>query len=428
MNVTEQNEIVTQFSSRLNEPHWLLQKRLEALNELERYPLPKLERTNIKNWKFDVFRFYDEESSTTETNQLPTVIQSFISNHEPEQFILQQNRRVLIKPNQPNSQGVIYTDLNTAAIEHEDLVRPYLHESIKNEKNKLFAWNKVFWNGGVFLYVPKNQEVKLPFQSLFWAKGEKSGIFPHILVVAEENSRLELITNFVADHQDNPALNNAIIEVFVKQNAQVRVATVNHMGRSAIDVIYRRAVVERDGKLEWIIGDFSSGRMISNTESDLKGEGSTAHIKSVAMGAGVMKANMTSTVNHLAPHTNSDIQARAVMKDESSSILNSITKIEKGASKSDGQQSGKVLMLNPKARGDANPILLIDENDVVAGHAASVGQIDPLQIFYLMSRGISQAEAEKLIVFGFLGAVVAEIPSKPLRERLEQVIERKFHL
>jgi Fe-S cluster assembly protein SufD len=139
-----------------------------------------------------------------------------------------------------------------------------------------------------------------------------------------------------------------------------------------------------------------------------------------------MRGNVTSYIRHIARNTASEINARSVMKDQASSILNSITKIEKGASKSDGQQSGKVLMLGEKARGDANPILLIDENDVSAGHAASVGRIDPLQLYYLMSRGISRAEAEKLIIHGFLDTVLSQIPSETLRESIHRVIERKF--
>lgn len=420
---------VTKLSERHKEPKWLLQQRLASLQESTDLPLPKLERTHIQNWKFEEFRIDQEEVAPTAFNQLPEDVHSFITNEENAQIIVQKNMQVVVSQNKGiEEQGVIFTDLNTAILHHEELIKPYLFSTLKSEKNKLFSLHKALWSGGIFLYVPRNLELKIPFQSLFWLKGEHVGMFPHLIVVAEENSRVELIANFVAEHDDRPSVNNAILEVFVGQNANVRIATVNNMPQSVVDVVYRRAIVERDGHLEWIIGDFSEGRMISDNYTALKGEGGKVNVKAVTMGAGEMRANITSTIDHLARYTTSDILARSVMKNTASSILNSITKIEKGASKSNGQQSGKVLMLNPKARGDANPILLIDENDVVAGHAASVGRVDPMQIFYLMSRGISKEEAEKLIVYGFLGTVISNIPSKSLKEQLDRVIERKFHL
>ncbi len=418
---------VTKLSEKNKEPKWLLEQRLTSLQESKDLPLPKLERTRITNWGFEDFHLDQDKVAHTELNRLPEDIHSFLTHEDNSHIIVQKNMQVVVAKSQGiEEQGVIFTDLNTAILQHEELVKPYLFSTLEGEKNKLFSLHKALWSGGIFLYVPRNRELKIPFQSLFWLKGKNMGMFPHVIVVAEENSRVELIANFVAEQDDRPSVNNAILEAFVGQNAQVRIATVNHMPQSVVDVIYRRAVVERDGKLEWIIGDFSEGRLISDNYTALKGEGGQVNVKAVTMGAGEMKANITSTVDHLARHTTSDILARSVMKNTASSILNSITKIEKGASKSNGQQSGKVLMLNPKARGDANPILLIDENDVIAGHAASVGRVDPMQIYYLMSRGITEEEAEKLIVYGFLGIVLSNIPSQSLKEQLDRIIERKF--
>jgi Fe-S cluster assembly protein SufD len=217
-----------------------------------------------------------------------------------------------------------------------------------------------------------------------------------------------------------------VIEVFVGAGAVVRVATVNNLGSSVVDATYRRSLVDRDGRLEWIVADMGEGRTLSDNTVHLNGKGGSADVKAVVLGTGDMRANVTTSIHHRGEHTASDINARSVMKDSASSILNSITKIEKGAKKSDGQQASKVLMLNAEARGDANPILLIDENDVVAGHAASVGRVDPLQLYYLMSRGISQAKAEQLIIRGFLDAVVSEIPSEALRNQIHRVMERKL--
>ncbi|SFI90026.1 Fe-S cluster assembly protein SufD [Thermoflavimicrobium dichotomicum] len=418
-------QVITQLSQSLKEPDWLLADRLEALELATQLPLPKVEQTNISGWNFTNFKPYTEESPV-QIDQLPDHVKSYLFDEKSGNLLVQKNSSVVFKQlaDELAQKGIIFTDLTTASREHGDLVKKYLTQAVKKEEHRLAALNAALWTGGVFLYVPRNVEVEVPFQSLFWAAGENVGIHPHILIIADENSRVEFVANYVGD--DLVSLNNSVIEVFVRQNAQVRVATINNMGKSAVEVIYRRALVDRDGKMEWIIGDLSEGRIISDNTSYLNGQGGTANVKAVALGVGKMRANITSNIHHFGTYTNSDIQARSVMKDEASSILNSITKIEKGASKSDGQQSGKVLMLNPKARGDANPILLIDENDVKAGHAASVGRIDPIQLYYLMSRGITKEQAEKLIIFGFLDQVISEIPSESLRQNIIHVIEGKF--
>ncbi|MNP19562.1 FeS cluster assembly protein SufD [compost metagenome] len=165
---------------------------------------------------------------------------------------------------------------------------------------------------------------------------------------------------------------------------------------------------------------------MSDTNSILKGNGSSSDSKVIAVGSGSQKLNYTTRAQHFGKNTPSQMITRAVLREQSTAIINGITKIEKGASKSDGQQTEKVLMLSPKARGDANPILLIDEDDVTAGHAASVGQVNAEQVYYLMSRGISRTEAEALIIYGFLAPVVSQIPLEGLQTQLQSLVERKL--
>lgn len=423
------SNVVTQLSEKQQEPDWMLQSRLDALQNAAKLPLPKLEKTNIDRWNFTRFTPYTEEAAISSLTELPEEIREFIFDDENANVVVQKNSSIIFRQitEKLAEKGVIFTDLATATREHEELVKKYfMTEGLKKDEHQLSALHAALFSGGIFLYVPRNVELEVPLQGLFWLSGADSAIIPHILIVAEASSRVEFVANYVAGHGDQGAMNNSVIEAFVGPNARVRVATVNNLSDSAVDVTYRRSIVDRDAQLEWIVADLSDGRVISDNTSHLNGEGGNVRVRTVAMGAGEMRANITSTIHHRGRHTASDINARSVMKDSASSILNSITKIEKGASKSDGQQSGKVLMLNPKARGDANPILLIDENDVTAGHAASVGRIDPLQMYYLMSRGISKTEAEKLIIFGFLDAVISEIPSESLRRRIHRVIERKF--
>jgi len=421
--------VIETFSRKHQEPEWLTQFRLEALRQAAQLPLPKLEKTNIERWNFASFIPYKEETALAGLADLPKSLREFVFDEENASVIVQKNASVVFRQLAEglSEKGVIFTDLHTAAQKHEELFKKHLMtKGVKKEEHRLSALHAAMMSGGVFLYVPKNVQLAVPVQGLFWLSGKGHAMFPHVIIVAEEGSKVDFVANFVAEVGDEAALNNCVIEVFVGANSDVRVATMNNLGKETVDVTYRRSLVERDGRLEWIVADFSDGRVISDNTAHLSGEGSQMQVKTVVLGTGEMRANVTSTIHHEARHTISDINARSVMKDSASSILNSITKIEKGASKSDGQQSGKVLMLNPEARGDANPILLIDENDVSAGHAASVGRIDPLQLYYLMSRGISKKEAEKLLIYGFLDAVISKIPSEALQKRIYRVIERKF--
>lgn len=419
-------QFITQLSQKLQEPAWMLEHRLSAFHKMNELPLPKVEKTNLSKWNFFDFIPYTEATPYQSLSELPEDVRSLLFDEDTSNIFVQKNSSVAYVQLQEELQakGVIYTDLNTASIQHEDLVKQSFMTLVTKDAHRLAAQHGALTTGGIFLFVPRNVEVEIPFQGLFYAEGEQVAVFPHVVIVAEENSRVEFVANF-ASHGE-VALNNAVVEVIAKQNAKVRLATINNMGASTVDVLYRRANIGRDAQVEYIIADLSEGRVISNNTSHLNEPGGVANVKAVALGSGKMRGNITSSAYHWGTDTASDINARAVMKDEASSITNSITKIEKGASKADGQQSSKVLMLSDQSRGDSNPILLIDENDVTAGHAASVGRIDENQLYYLMSRGITRVEAERLVVRGFLDAVVSEIPSESLRKTIHRLIEGKL--
>lgn len=417
------------ISEKTLEPAWMLKSRLDAYQAALQLPLPKLERTNIDRWNFTNFIPFTEEKAINSLSDLPEEVREFAFDEAKENILVQKNSSVIFRQLSKKlaEKGIYFTDLASAVRENEALVKKYyMTDGIKRDEHRLAALHAAFTSGGIFLYVPRNVEVEVPIQGLFWLAGKDVAMMPHIIIVAEANSRVNFVANFIAQPGDEAALNNSAIEVFVSDGARVRVATVSSLGKETVDVIYRRSLVSRDGQLEWIVADLSDGRVISDNTTHLNGEGGNVDVKTVVLGTDEMRSNVTAAIHHWGRHTASDINARSVLKDSATSILNSITHIEKGASKSDGQQSGKVLMLSPEARGNANPILLIDENDVTAGHAASVGRIDPVQLYYLMSRGISKREAEKLIIRGFLDAVVSEIPSEQLQSTIHRLIERKL--
>lgn len=414
-------------SANNGEPVWLTESRTTALQLAGELELPKLEKTRLDRW--DLGHFGDVREGRSEiTQQLPERVQALVNMSEASNLIVQHNGDIVFSQISSDlaSKGVIFTDLETAAREHGDLVKPYLHAAVKADENQLTALHAALWNGGVFLYVPKNVEVEIPLQSIFLLDDTKTTFAPHVLIVAEANSAVTYVDNYISGDYSDKMVHNGVAEVFVKAGAKVRFASVHNFNENTTDLSFRRSVVENDGSIEWIVGEMNAGDSVSETLSVLQGNGSLSDAKVIAVGSGSQKLNYTTKAIHFGKSSDSQMITRAVMREQATAIINGITKIEKGATKANGEQTEKVLMLSPKARGDANPILLIDEDDVTAGHAASVGQVNPEQIYYLMSRGISREQAERLVIYGFLAPVVSDIPLEQLQEQLQGLVERKL--
>lgn len=421
-------ETLKALSASKQEPAWVTESRLAALELAGQLELPKLEKQRIDRWNIQAFGEYKKNEQLSSLDDLPEEAAKLVEGSREGGLIIQRNSSKVYASLSAElaAQGIIFTDLETAVREHEALVKPYLHQAVKSDTHSLAALHTATWNGGVFLYVPKNVEVELPLQAVLLSDDAEALFAPHVLIIADENSRVTYVDNYVSHGLSGHVTHNGAVEVFVKNGAKVRFASVHQMTTEATDITYRRAIVENDGSIEWIVGEMNDGDTASDTMSVLQGNGSLSDAKVIAVGSGSQKINYTTQARHFGKNSASQMITRAVMREEAQAIINGITKIEKGATRSDGQQTERVLMLSPKARGDANPILLIDEDDVTAGHAASVGQVNQEQIYYLMSRGISREAAESLIIYGFLAPVVSEIPLEGLRDQLQGLVERKL--
>jgi len=420
-------DAVRQTSVNNGEPAWLTESRVNGVKLAQELELPKLEKMKIERWDLSNFG-QQREGYAASAQQLPESVASLVDLKEHSNLIVQVNSRTQFAQLSPElaAKGVIFTDLETAVRDHSDLVQKYLHQAVKSDENRLTALHSALWNGGVFLYVPRNVEIDIPLQSIFVQEDDKTTFAPHVLIVAEANSRVTYVDNYFSGQFDKSVVHSGVAEVFVQAGAKVQFATVHNLGTNTIDLSYRRSIIDNDGSIEWIIGEMNFGDAMSETLSILKGNGSLSDMKVIAVGSGSQKLNYTTKAVHFGKSSESQMITRAVMREQATSIINGITKIEKGATKANGEQTEKVLMLSPKARGDANPILLIDEDDVKAGHAASVGQVNQEQIYYLMSRGISREQAERLVIYGFLAPVVTEIPLEQLQQQLQGLVERKL--
>lgn len=422
-----QPEAVKAYSEANQEPAWFLEKRLAALEASGRLELPVLEKMKIDKWNIEPVSPFQTAEKVNRFEDLADVVKGQVDESTSETLLVQKNASVIyLKTSEElREKGVIFTDLATALREHGDLVQKYLYQLVKADDHKIAALHAALVNGGVFLYVPKNVEVSVPVQAVFQVEGNGGFVAPHVLIVAEPFSKVVYVDTFVSSNGTSMVA-NSVVEVFVGNGASVQVASVRTFSKEVTDYVFRRAKVERDGKMEWILGELNDGNTVANNTTILQGNGGWTDTKTISIGTGDQRQNLTSQVQHIGTHTESNMSARAVMTDEATSILNGITKIEKGAEKANGEQAERILMLSEKARGDANPILLIDEDDVKAGHAASVGRVNEEQLYYLMARGIPRKEAEKLIILGFLEPVVAEIPLSEVKNKVRQALERKL--
>lgn len=423
-------EYISSFSKDMGEPAWLTEQRLSALALAEDLPMPKPDKTNITKWNFTQFdKHLTASEDFSSLNDLSEEVRNLIDLEATEQnlYVQRNNRPTYIAISKElQDKGVIFTDIFTAAREHGELLQKFfMKEAVKVDEHKLTALHAALLNGGAFLYVPKNVEISEPIQAVYIHDDAEANVFNHVIIAAEDNSSVTYVENYVSTVEQAQGIFNIVSEVIANANAKVVYGAVDTLAKGTTVYVNRRGTAGRDARIEWALGLMNDGNTVSENITNLRGDGSFGDTKTVVVGRGEQTQNFTTSIVHFGKNSEGYILKHGVMKEAATSIFNGIGKIEHGASKSNAEQESRVLMLSEKARGDANPILLIDEDDVTAGHAASVGRVDPLQLYYLMSRGISKEEAERLVIHGFLAPVVNALPIEGVKKQLTAVIERK---
>lgn len=412
------------FSSAKGEPDWMLQLRLEALEKIDQLPLPVIERVKFNRWPL-------LEVPTLDTDQIPMAADAsqWVADKEHATRIVQAGNHTLMEklPEELAEKGVVFTDLHTAMKEVPELVKEaYMQYAVKVDEDKLTAFHAAFMNSGVFLYVPKNVVIEDPIESIFVQDSTIQDSFvKHVLIYADTNSDFTYVEKFLTEGDEKNAA-NIIVEVLAKPGARVKFSAVDQLGENTTTYFNRRGHLLKDASVNWALGVMNEGNVVGDFDSDLIGDGSHSEVKAVSISAGRQIQAIDTRVTNVGRHSIGHILQHGVIMDRATLTFNGIGHILKGAKGADAQQESRVLMLSDKARGDANPILLIDENDVTAGHAASVGRVDPEEMYYLMSRGIEEEEAKRLVIRGFLGAVISAIPLKSIRDELVDTIERKL--
>ena len=422
-------ESIIARSKERGEGDFIVRKKQEAIDKFDALEMPKPDKTRINRWDFFTVSSPVVNSEVYESlDTLPNTVKEVVDLDVVENLYVQHNNTpaFLKVSDDLLEQGVIVENIFEASENHRELVEKYfMSDGVKVDEHKLAAYHAAMLNGGLFVYVPKNVQVPTPIQMVVLHDDENASLFNHLLLVADEGSEVTFVENYVSTVEESKEQLNIISEVIAKDNAKVTYGAVDFLAAGFTGYANRRGVASNDATIDWALGLMNDSNVIYDNTTYLMGDRSNSDLKIVVVGRGDQRQNFTTQIIHYGKESNGHILKHGVMKDRATSIFNGIGQIKKGASGADAQQESRVLMLNDRARGDANPILLIDEDDVTAGHAASVGRVDPIQLFYLMSRGISQKEAERLVIHGFLAPVVKALPIESVKRQLTEVIELK---
>ena len=429
LNISEAQ--LVDYSKAQNEPSWMTELRQKALKLTETLEMPKPDKTKLKKWDFDAFKQHHVESkSYNDVSELPESVKNIIDIENSKNLIIQHNNDLAFTQvsEQANHNNVIIEGLSKALQDHSELVEKYLmKDAVTVDEHRLTALHTALLNGGVFVYVPKNVVVEDPIQYVVLHDNENASLCNHAIIVTEESAEVTYVENYLSTASGEGNQVNIISEVIAGANSNITYGSVDYLDKGFTGHIIRRGVTAADASINWALGLMNEGSQIIDNTTNLIGDRSTSELKSVIVGTGDQKINLTSKIVQYGKETNGYILKHGVMRENASSVFNGIGYIKHGGTKSIANQESRVLMLSEHARGDANPILLIDEDDVEAGHAASVGRVDPEQLYYLMSRGISQKEAERLVIHGFLDPVVRELPIEDVKRQLREVIELKVN-
>lgn len=417
------NQEILQFSQAHAEPEWLSTRRQKAFESIEQLPLPYFDRVRFDRWELEKFSLKESEESSA----VPDFTQ--ISDHP---LIVQVGSNTILEqmPSLLSEKNVIFTNFSAALEEIPEVIEKYFGSLISFDENRLIAASTAFFNSGVVLYVPDNVEIDEPLESILYQDSDSDVPFAkHLLIIAGKNSRLSYLERLRTFGSGNTKVTaNLVVEVIAQEGAQMKFSAIDELGKNVTGFVTRRGLIADDATIDWSIGVMNDANIIADFDSELRGTGSHSNIKAVGISAGKQVQGVNTRVTNYGKNSVGHIMQNGVILDHGTLTFNGIGHIINGASGADAQQSSRVLMLSDTARGDANPILLIDENDVTAGHAASVGQLDPDDLYYLQSRGLDEDTAKRLVIRGFLGSVISSIPLKSVREEFIATVDRKLNI
>lgn len=396
---------------------WMDELKKRAVSELPTLSLPKAEKTVIKHWDFETLSLSEAAAAT---GSIPVAAQPLVKAGDVNTVVVSDG--AIVYSNLSESfKNVVIAPIMDVADEHLDLIQENLGSVAPYNANKLAALNLINLNSGLFIYVPRNEVIEEALTVIYVQ--ENRSLINRNLIVLGQSAELKLVESFV---NESAAVINLVTEVIVGDNAKLDHATMERLHAGVTAYNSKRVHIKNHGRYDLSHGALSDGNVVTENLIGLVGEGAGSEVNVVAIAEKTQKQNVTVMIEHLAPRTEGNIVNHGISQDEAQLVFNGIGKIHKGMKGSNAEQESRVMILSETARADANPLLLIEEYDVMAGHAAGVGKIDEEQIYYMMSRGLSRRDAEHLIILGFLMPFINEISNESVREELAKTIQAKI--
>ncbi|MEW5868876.1 MAG: Fe-S cluster assembly protein SufB [Chloroflexota bacterium] len=414
-------EVVKQISAMKGEPEWMLKFRLKALEHYQKRPMPTW-GGDISKLNLDEIYYYikptDEESRSWD--DVPETIKNTFDRlgiPEAERKFLagvgaQYESEMVYHKIQEHlaQQGVIFLSIEDGLRQHPDLFREYFGTVIPIEDNKFAALNSAVWSGGSFIYVPKGVKVDLPLQAYFRLNEANIGQFERTLIIADEGAQIHYVEGCTAPIYSTDSLHSGVIEIVVKKDARVRYTTIQNWSTNVYNLVTQRAMVHEGATMEWVDANLGSKLTMKYPSCYLIGPRAHGEILSMAFAGPGQHQDAGGKMIHVAPHTSSKITSKSISKGSGRASYRGLLKVYKGAKDVRSNVVCDALLLDNKARSDTYPYIEIDEDDVTIGHEASVSKVGEEQLFYLMSRGLSEEEATTMVVSGFIEPLVKELP------------------
>ncbi|MFC4558672.1 Fe-S cluster assembly protein SufB [Virgibacillus kekensis] len=414
-------EIVEEISRMKEEPEWMLEYRLKALEQFYKMPMPQW-GGDLSELDFDEIIYYVKPSERTEKSwdEVPDEIkQTFdkLGIPEAEQKYLagvsaQYESEVVYHSLKEDlsEMGIVFKDTDTALKENEDLFKQYFGKVIPASDNKFAALNSAVWSGGSFIYVPKGVQTTTPLQAYFRINSENMGQFERTLIIADEGSSVHYVEGCTAPVYTTNSLHSAVVEIFVHKDAYCRYTTIQNWANNVYNLVTKRATADANATMEWIDGNIGSKLTMKYPAVLLKGEGARGNTLSIAIAGKGQLQDAGAKMHHLAPNTSSTIVSKSISKQGGKVSYRGIVHFGR---KADGARSNiecDTLIMDNESTSDTIPYNEVYNNNISLEHEAKVSKVSEEQLFYLMSRGLSEEEATEMIVMGFIEPFTKELP------------------
>ena len=414
-------EIVRQISQMKDEPGWMTEYRLQAYEMFLKKPMPQW-GSDLSGIDFDNIYYYvrategqgaswddvpEDIKKTFDRLGIPEAEQKFLqgvtAQYESE-VVYHSIRKDL------EAKGVIFTDMDSALRDYPDLVRQYFGTVIPSDDNKFAALNSAVWSGGSFVYVPKGVHVEMPLQAYFRINTQNMGQFERTLIIVEDGGYVHYVEGCTAPIYSSDSLHSAVVEIIVKEGGRCRYTTIQNWSSNVYNLVTKRAVAYKNATMEWVDGNLGSKVTMKYPAVILAGEGAHGEVLSIAFAGAGQHQDAGAKITHLAPNTTSTIISKSISKDGGRASYRGLLKIVEGADDVKSNVVCDALLLDDKSRSDTYPTIEVDAKRVTMGHEASVSRVGEDQLFYAMSRGLSEDEANAMIVNGFIEPLVKELP------------------